>query len=244
MSQGQGDSLRPALYQGVIAGLISAILSFAGTYFITYQLVEKPRVAIEAEKEQIKLIPNIEVDCRSIAKDAWTWEVKCETKNGGTYPAIVKIDDVKVVRKDEYPLRQFYSTGQGFGVVYQDGQSSYRALPNDGKGVLTLYVILDKKLFPSGSGSLKMNSIINVSYKTLPEIVDTVTAAYSRIVDGDAPVISQSGVKFEMDLPTWTPPAPAPVVTPTSPVAAASVAVVPAIQAASGQSGVQDGNEN
>ncbi|MDN7587266.1 hypothetical protein [Burkholderia seminalis] len=243
MAQNQSDAFRASIFQGAIAGVISAVLSILGTFLVTYLLIEKPKMAIQAEAEQVKLIPNISIECRSFVKDQWTWEILCDTKNKGSYPAIVKIESVRLVKSDEYPLRQFYVAGNGFTVVYQDNQDSYQSLPNGEGGELVAYVVLDKKIFPSGSGSVRLSSVVQMSYTTLPEIVDIVTSAYSRTIDGDPATISRTGNRVMVYLSTWTPPAPTPIMTPASPVAA-SAAVVPAIQAGSVPVDPQDGNGN
>lgn len=242
MAQNQSDAFRASVFQGALAGIISAVLSILGTFFVTYLLIEKPKMAIQAEAEQVKLIPNISVECRSSIKDQWTWEIVCDTKNKGSYPAIVKIESVKLAKADEYPSRQFYMAGNGFNIVYQDGQDSYRSLPNGDGGELVAYVVLDKKVFPNGSGAVRLGSVVQMSYTTLPEIVDIVTSAYSRTIDGDPATISRTGNRVMVYLSTWAPPAPTPIMTPASPVAAAASAVVPAIQASSVPADPQDGN--
>ncbi|WP_155637434.1 hypothetical protein [Burkholderia cepacia] len=244
MAQNQSDAFRASVFQGAIAGVISAVLSILGTFLVTYLLIEKPKMAIQAEAEQVKLIPNISISCESIAKDQWIWEIVCDTKNKGAYPATVKIESVKIVKPDEYPSRQFYMAGNGFKIIYQDDKDSYRSLPNDDGGELIAYVVLDKKMFPNGSGAVRLNSVVEMSYATLPEIVDIVTSAYSRTIDGDPAIIAKTGTRVTVYLPAWTPPAPTPIMTPTSPVAAASAAVVPAIQANSVPADLQEGNGN
>ncbi|MGF6666413.1 hypothetical protein [Pseudomonas monsensis] len=67
-----------SIVSGLAGVIIGALLQFA----ITYQLVEKPKIAIEEKKTAIEvqriisnLSTNVDTKCTSEKNDTWTWHI-------------------------------------------------------------------------------------------------------------------------------------------------------------------------
>jgi hypothetical protein len=165
---------------GVIAG---AFLTLLGSYFVTYQLIEKPKIdleirktAIEALKQAQALTPSVDHSCEPVIIDNWTWKLTCTTRNTGKFTAEISISEVVVALISE-PGEPEYKEGQGFSVAFPNKKRSFWA-PPDSTGQLRAYITFDKQRYPEGVGRSDMEARVRFAHKTVDAAQDFMFAQF------------------------------------------------------------------
>jgi hypothetical protein len=139
------------MVSGLAGVIVGALLQFA----ISYQLVEKPKIAIEEKKTAIEvqktissLSANIETDCSTEKNDTWTWHINCIVINKGSLPVNVRIEEASlylVSDQKRLPLKQ----GTNFSISFP--KEEYNPILNPGsRGYLDYYLIFKKEDYPNG----------------------------------------------------------------------------------------------
>lgn len=205
----------PAIATGVstiLGVVIGALLTIGANYWITYKAIEEPKIelekaktsieakkaSIEAHKQALSLTPTVTTNCQSHAIDLWTLKVSCNSKNTGTYHALVKISDAVLgVRADTSEYK--YSNGSGFKIEYPHNKNMFLLSPAS-EGDLWFYVKFDQKQYPSGINFAELVSRVRVNYATIDEAKDFVVSQFpelknivSRVASRDTEVFVYSG---------------------------------------------------
>ena len=75
----------------VLGGMVAAVAAIGVTYFINFERIERPKIALEAHRQALMLSPSIGTECGKGVNSGETLHVSCSVKNNGTYPVFVKI---------------------------------------------------------------------------------------------------------------------------------------------------------
>lgn len=140
-----------SIVSGLAGVIIGALLQFA----ITYQLVEKPKIAIEEKKTAIEvqriisnLSTNVDTKCTSEKNDTWTWHINCFLTNKGTFPVKLKIEEVSLYLVSDHkrlPLKK----GENFSFIFP--KDDYNPTLNPGAGgYMDYYLTFKREKYPDG----------------------------------------------------------------------------------------------
>jgi hypothetical protein len=142
------------LYSALIGVLVGSIITVSAQYFISYQLVEKPRidleqrkVFLEAQRQLSSFMPNIYEECSTAKVSKYIHRFSCKYENHGQHLADVKIDDIEITSSSS--IRKFIPD-KDFKVFYQPkNKNRFRSFPGR-KAVLNFNIILDSNSVPDG----------------------------------------------------------------------------------------------
>lgn len=91
------------IYSALIGVLIGSIITVSAQYFISYRMIEKPRidleqrkVLLEAQRQLSSFMPNVNTECTAIKASKYTHKFFCRYKNNGQHLAMVTIEDIAI----------------------------------------------------------------------------------------------------------------------------------------------------
>lgn len=163
-------SIGASVLSGLISGLIASVVTVVVTYEITFKRIEQPKlilenkkVAIEANKQILLLIPNVMTKCRAQSIDRFTLKIACNNKNLGQYHVGVKINDkIQLANKNDISEKRYNG---GFDISFPDEKNSY-ILPPNSEGDLWFYIKFNKKKYPNGLVFDDTISLVDFDYLT------------------------------------------------------------------------------
>lgn len=198
---------------GTLAGVvIGAAASVGTTYWITYEGIEKPKLALESKKAELELrkaaievhkqalslTPNIALNCIGTAINQWTWRVGCTAKNLGSYHADIAISDAKISLSSDIK-EVLYESGRGFKVEYPNNKQGFRATPGVA-GDLWFYISFDRAHYKSGVNRSDMVARVFFSFQTIQSASTYVVGQFPELknIVGD---IANYGYTAWVELP-------------------------------------------
>lgn len=155
-----------------ISGLAGVIVATIAQYFINYHFIEQPKielekkkVALEAQRQVLSLVPQIESSCGSTRLDTWTWRIDCHSTNKGQYPVIVAIEKtIILIATDHFGIP--YDAGSGFKAVFPNNKNMFMATAGTSGGDLYFYLQFDKGVHPFGIVRTDIVAQVEFSYKS------------------------------------------------------------------------------
>jgi hypothetical protein len=142
------------IYSALIGVLAGSIITVSAQYFISYRLIEKPRidleqkkVFLEAQRQLSSLMPNIDKKCSTRKISKYTHSFFCIYENHGQHLAEVKIDKIEIASSSS--IKKFI-LGKDFKVLYKPkNQNKFPSFPGS-KAFLAFDVTLDSNSIPDG----------------------------------------------------------------------------------------------
>lgn len=158
------------VFSGILGGLLGSLLTVSATYLITFKKIEEPKlflekkkVYIEANKQVLSLMPNVETKCTAKSMNNLTLRVACHSKNSGQYNVKVRINDkVLLSNANDITERKY---GGGFRISFPDDQKGYNLAPNS-EGDLWFYINFDQKKYPHGLEFSNVLVLVDLNYLT------------------------------------------------------------------------------
>lgn len=97
-------SLISAMVGGLLAGVVASITA----YVVTYDRIERPKIALEAHRQALLISPHVQADCADIlqAKANSTIAIRCKLSNHGSYPAMIQVRSVSIVHASSELLKE------------------------------------------------------------------------------------------------------------------------------------------
>lgn len=184
---GDRVSQHPALLAliGVLAG---SLLTLAGLYFVTYELIERPKIELEQKKAEIEavkqaqsLTPNVTHTCDPTPIDAWSWKLSCRTHNAGQFTTEISISEILVSVLSD-PKEPQYTEGQGFTVTYPNNKKLYW-LPPASDGLLRAYIQFDKTRYPNGIQRTDLEARVGFTHKTVKPVQDFILNKFPSLTE-------------------------------------------------------------
>ena len=171
----------------LISGLLGVIIGIIAQYFINYQLIELPKIELEqkkvdleAQRQALSLIPQIESACSSVRINPWTWRIDCRSANKGHYPAIVSINTTAIhFTADEagFPL----DAESGYHVDFPNSNNQFIAIAGSLSGSQYFHLRFDKAVYPNGINRTDIGARVVFTYKTLDSAVHFMSEKFPEV---------------------------------------------------------------
>ncbi|GEM_PF-5361427 len=126
-------------------------------------MLEKKKIAIEANKQILLLIPNVMTKCRAQPIDRFTLRIACNSKNLGQYHVKVEIKNkIQLTNNNDIYEKRYNG---GFDISFPDDRNSYRLSPNS-EGDLWFYIKFNKNEYPDGLVFDSIIPLVDLDYST------------------------------------------------------------------------------
>jgi hypothetical protein len=166
-----------------LSGFVGALVAvFASYYYIEQPKIEleQKKVALEAQRQTLLLVPQIESSCSSTRLDLWKWRIDCHSTNKGQYPAIVAIHNTTIqFVPDQTGFA--YDAGSGFKTDYPNNKNMFLATANAQGGDLYFYLLFDKVKYPTGVARTDIVARVEFSYKSPDSVVRFVNEKFPEV---------------------------------------------------------------
>lgn len=171
-----------SVLSGLISGLIASVVTVFVTYEITFKRIEEPKlilekkkIAIEANKQILLLIPNVMTKCRAQSIDRFTLRIACNNKNLGQYHVKVKINNkIQLANKNDVSEKRY---GGGFDISFPAEKNSYILSPNS-ESDLWFYIKFNKNKYPDGLVFDDTISLVDLDYSTYESAQSFITQQF------------------------------------------------------------------
>ncbi|MCR9616540.1 hypothetical protein, partial [Vibrio antiquarius] len=120
----------------LIGGVVASIFGVAGQYFIGYELVEKPKLALDQKKSYIEahkiaqnMLPMVNTSCDVSIKSDYSFYVTCTSDNQGEYPVFVEIEDSSIILANDDSHEKFSASSFSFSQRFPDDKKTFKLYP-------------------------------------------------------------------------------------------------------------------
>ncbi|HHC6640719.1 TPA: hypothetical protein ACN397_004654 [Vibrio parahaemolyticus] len=156
----------------LIGGVVASIFGVAGQYFIGYELVEKPKLALDKKKTYIEahkivqdMHPMVITSCEASTKSDYSLYVTCTSDNEGEYPVFIEIEDSSIILENDDSHERFTASSFSFSQRFPDDKKSFKLYPG-ASGYLDFYLDLDSEVFDGAKANNWNTVITNFKYSS------------------------------------------------------------------------------
>lgn len=174
----------------VVIAVITVMGSVLGSYWVTYQQIEKPKIAMETQKNDIAglqivqdMRPSAEVRCGAVELNPLrSWRISCSVKNTGKYLSSFSLDAITAGLITDKRQRDFSPQDGGFEWIrpLSDGVVSLK--PGD-TSEFSGVIEFDNKKYVNGVNGEEVVVRVLVSYRVSSLIVDHMKLIFPDFMD-------------------------------------------------------------
>jgi hypothetical protein len=193
------------IISSILVASIGVAGSIAGSYYVTYLSVEKPKIEIERQKNEmaaLKLVqeitPKVEIVCTTshIVLNL-QWRLNCKVTNVGLYKAKIVMQKVLFYKKND-PKEIEFELNDDYEIIWPSNQNEFYLMAND-YGTITPTLKINTLKYPQGVDGSTLSIAAHFKYEAPEVIVKQVHQVFPGLSDF-INLSSQSGVVYKTSL--------------------------------------------
>jgi hypothetical protein len=189
------------IYSALIGVLVGSIITVSAQYFISYGMIEKPRIELEqrkvfleAQRQLSSLMPNIDKECSTIKISKYNHHFVCEYENHGQHLADIKIDEIEV--SSILTIKKFI-LNKDFKVVYKpENKNKFRSFPGS-KSILEFDIILNKTSIPNRYINASLLAVVSSRFQASDAELKILIEKFPEL-EGSAQELGGRGMNYEI----------------------------------------------